>query len=93
MNFLQLLEETEIERNLTVLAYSEGYEIIIAQGKKTGKAHYIYRVSDEIYCDYSLLCEVGAPFKPFFNFLLKKNKIKPEIKETETDYFEIFLIK
>lgn len=90
MTFLELLEDTEIERNLSVLAYSEVNEIIIAQGKKTGKAHYIYRVSDECTCDYSLLSEVGKPFKPAFNSLLKRNNLKPTTKETETDYFEVF---
>lgn len=87
--FLNLLTETEERNNLTVIDYSEGYGCILAQHKKTGKAHYIYSVNEDMSFDFSLLCEVGEPFKPTFKRLLQNHNLIPVSTETETDYFEV----
>lgn len=84
-----LMEDTN-ERGLEIICFSEDSGIIIARSKRNGKAHYLYVVSEDCTCDYSLLSEIGQPFKKPFEKLMRENNLIPTIKETDKDYFETF---
>jgi hypothetical protein len=59
----------------------------ICEDKETGKAYYIYTTSGGVYC-FHLISEVGEFMIPYFERMIKRNKLNIATQETETDYYE-----
>jgi hypothetical protein len=70
-----------------IIDKTKGY--CLKRDNKTGQLYYLYDVSQDMSFNFSLLCEVGEPYKLWFIKALKRNKIEKIAVETEKDYFEI----
>lgn len=87
---LDFLSETlEYYPNIDVIDYSN--DSILGYDMKSNKAYYLYRVrvDENISFCFHLLWEVSNSYKSWFEDAIKRNGYKIEIKETETDYYEI----
>lgn len=88
------LETFAIENGLEVLAYTigESFELILARESKDSqnplRAHYLYKISDDISCDFSLLSECNNTAKRIFKRMMKKLKMRAVTVDSGSEYYE-----
>lgn len=86
---LDKLTETELDFIDSEYMQEDDSLVLVVETGNNNKAHFIYRVYDDLGFHFSLLCEVGACYQQAYADLLKKNKLKLQAVETQDDYFEI----
>lgn len=63
--------------------------VLIIETGNGNKAHFIYRVSQDVAFRCTLLCEAGRRFQRAYLDLLNEHKLKLQTVETVDDYFQI----
>lgn len=90
-NFIQLDKLTNDELEFIESEYMQDDDslILVVETGNGNKAHFIYRVSEDLSFHFSLLCEVGECYKQAYVDLLNEHKLKLQSVGTADDYFEI----
>lgn len=63
--------------------------VLVIETDNGNKAHFIYRVSQDVAFRCTLLCEAGRRFQRAYLDLLNEHKLKLQTVDTKDDYFEI----
>lgn len=90
-NLIQLDKLTEVELDFIENEHMQEDDslVLVVETGNGNKAHFIYRVSEDLAFHFSLLCEVGEWYKQSYVDLLNEHKIKLQTVDTEDDYFEV----
>lgn len=90
-NLIQLDKLTEVELGFIESEYMQEDDslVLVLETDNGNKAHFIYRVSEDLAFHFSLLCEVGECYKQAYIDLLNEHKLKLQTVDTEDDYFEV----
>lgn len=63
--------------------------VLVVETANGNKAHFIYRVNEDLAFHFSLLCEVGECYKQAYADLLNEHKLKLQTVDTKEDYYEV----
>lgn len=93
INLIQLDKLTDDELEFIESEYLQEDDslVLVVETGNDNKAHFIYRVYEDLAFHFSLLCEVGECYKQAYVDLLNEHKLKLQTKETIDDYFEIVI--
>lgn len=83
------LTDTELDFIEDELMTADDSLVLVIETGNSNKAHFIYRVYEDLAFHFSLLCEVGECYKQAYIDLLNEYKLKLQTFETSSDYFEI----
>lgn len=75
--------------NLHFIAFNE--DSVLAVGKFSHKAHFFYKVSEDMSFHFNMLCEVGARYQNWFEHNIKFPNYTLGTEETATDYYNTLI--
>ncbi len=82
-------EICEDHPNLHIIDYDN--ENVLAVGKN-GKAHFFYKVNEDMSFQFNLLSECRADNAAWFELVIERLGYKLQSKTTDTDYFNVLKI-
>lgn len=62
--------------------------VLVIETSNGNKAHFIFRVYDDLAFHFNLICEVGERYISTYKRLLAENNLRLQTVETADDYFE-----
>ena len=83
------LTNTELDFIESEFTAEDDSLVLVIETGNGNKAHFIYRVSQDVAFRCTLLCEAGRRFQRAYLDLLNEYKLKLQTVDTKDDYFEI----